>query len=77
MVAESSRLSDKLGDPTMPTAGERREHDKQHLPFRLCVRGKGKEAPHGDNKKRRSSLSSTWTSCPGGTGALPRRWRSW
>lgn len=29
-----SRLPERLGDPTMRTVEERREHDKHHRPFR-------------------------------------------
>lgn len=43
-------MAERLVDPKLPTAEEREEHVKHHLPFRSwcaqCVQGNGKEAPH-------------------------------
>ena len=50
----------KLPDPKMPTKSEVEEHYPTHLPYRswcqYCVQGKGKTAPHFQQKKREDGL---------------------
>ena len=43
-------------DPGEPTAKERQEHDKSHLPYRswckFCVMGRGRDLPHKARERR-------------------------
>ena len=51
----------RLGDPRMPTAKERADHETTHLPFRNwcyhCVRGKGRDLDHRKGIEEERGLS--------------------
>ena len=59
--AEVDREVKKLGDPRLPTAKEKEDHERTHLPFRNwcyhCVRGKGKDLDHRKAVEEERGLS--------------------
>jgi hypothetical protein len=49
-LESGQRKVKKLPDPKAPTADEKEEHEKTHLPYRSwckhCIKGRGKQLPH-------------------------------